>query len=155
MKKSSGLGDRFIEVMEQVGHTGYSLSRVLETSEAVISNIRKGKNPPNIQLVCRLLKKYEAVDPLWLLLGEGQMFRDGVSTGTTTTDQRPSPSFPDNMAERLEARLETIEIMLRRSFEAQLERAVLVDESIAELSQQVKSLTTTAEPIRKGRRGTA
>lgn len=48
---------RFLLAMEGLGHTGYSFSKVLDTSEAVISNIRKGKNPPNVQLLERMLKK--------------------------------------------------------------------------------------------------
>ena len=42
------INDRFIKVMTYYGHSGYSFAKELGTSEAVISNIKKKKNPPNI-----------------------------------------------------------------------------------------------------------
>lgn len=80
-KKVDPLNQRFIQVMEALGYTGYSFSRRLSTSEAVISNVRLGKDPPNIQLVQGLLKEHEEVDPGWLRTGKGQMFRKGEGDG--------------------------------------------------------------------------
>jgi transcriptional regulator with XRE-family HTH domain len=77
--------------MERLGYTGYSLSKALETSEAVVSNIRNGKNPPNVLLIRALLNKHEDVDADWLLSGKGgcsrpagwgmSLLRSGIPVG--------------------------------------------------------------------------
>ena len=84
------INDRFIKAMRHLGHTGYSFSKKLGTSEAVISNIRKKKNPPNIILVQKLLNMYLEIDPDWLLHGRGEMIRSefpdsGADQNNTST----------------------------------------------------------------------
>ncbi len=64
-----------MQALEAVGLTGYSASKQLGTSEAVISNIRLGKNPPNVLLVVALLQAYPALSAEWLLRGKGAMVR--------------------------------------------------------------------------------
>jgi len=81
------INDRFIKAMEHLGHTGYSFSKKLGTSEAVISNIRKKKNPPNIILVQKLLNMYLDINPDWLLHGRGEMMRNGVADPEIDTEQ--------------------------------------------------------------------
>ena len=114
--------------MEKLGHSGYSLSKELGTSEAVISNIRKGKNPPNIQLVQALLNKYEVVNASWLLTGKGSMFI-GRTTATATDAE---PEITD--------RLSRLERLVERSMVVQVERNMLADEAHSELEKQVLKL---------------
>jgi predicted transcriptional regulator len=144
-KKVDGLNLRFIQVMEALGHTGYSLSRKLETSEAVISNIRLGKNPPNIQLVRDLLKEYEEVDPGWLLTGKGRMLAQPVP-------QVESAAPVTDLTQRMDARFDELEKLLKRALSTQVERNTLVDESISELEKQLDALTRERGTIRKDRR---
>ncbi len=128
--------------MEELGLSGYGLSRELGTSEAVISNIRNGKNPPNILLVRSMLNKYEELDPDWLLFGRGGMFRKSVD--------RPQPPAQDlGVTDQTLERLVRIEDLLRRSLAVQLERDVLVDESLSDLSRQVEEQERQLIALRK------
>lgn len=145
IKKIDGLNLRFIQVMEAMGHTGYSLSKKLATSEAVISNIRLGKNPPNIQLVRDLLKEYEEVDPGWLLTGKGRMLSGQGATGKHELAL-------DAIATHLDDRFDELVVLLKKSIAAQLERNVMVDEAISELEKQVEGLQKELSGARKGRR---
>lgn len=130
--------------MERLGHTGYSLSRELGTSEAVISNIRKGKNPPNIQLIHTLLNKYEAINATWLLTGRGQMFLRKVESEDQHNVGSPNG---DNVHDRL-TRLEKL---VERSLIVQVERHVLADESHAELEKQLLRLEKEVTSLKKVR----
>lgn len=145
LKKVDGLNARFIQVMEAMGHTGYSLSKKLSTSEAVISNIRLGKNPPNIQLVRDLLNEYEEVDPTWLLTGKGRML---VQPGMA----RSGEGGMEALAQHMDARFNELVKLFKKSLTAQLERNVLVDESISELEKQVDALVRSERGLRIGRR---
>ncbi len=72
---SADLNTRFMQALEAVGLTGYSAAKQFGTSEAVISNIRHGKNPPNVLLVQALLLAYPALSAEWLLTGRGAMVK--------------------------------------------------------------------------------
>lgn len=129
--------------MELLGYTGYTLSKALETSEAVVSNIRNGKNPPNVQLVRALLNKHEELDPSWLLLGKGQMLRaQGGHVQVDTTEAMPVLTV-------MNERLERIEQLLQRMAAVQLERDVLVDESLSDLERTVRELEKGVDSLKR------
>lgn len=140
------LNGRFIEAMEALGHTGYSLSKELGTSEAVISNIRNRKNPPNIQLVREMLNKYLELDPEWLLFGRGAMKRvPGASA-------RPTAANPeaDALLRSVDSRMASLEDLIKRSLHNQLERAVVEDESLADLDERIAALEKQLSGLKKG-----
>lgn len=130
--------------MEHLGYSGYSLSKALDTSEAVVSNIRNGKNPPNVLLVRALLNKHEELDPDWLLLGKGHMVRT-VGGGASVGDAEALP-----VLRTMNERLERIEQMLQRMAAVQLERDVVVDESISDLDRTVRDLEKELDALKKG-----
>lgn len=119
--------------MESLGYTGYSLSKELGTSEAVISNIRNRKNPPNILLVRDLLDRHLELNPDWLLFGRGEMMR------TMTVAVKSKPQHQDVLA-KVHDRLTGLEDLFKRSLHAQLERSLIEEESVSALAERVKSL---------------
>lgn len=122
--------------METLGLTGYSLSKELGTSEAVISNIRNRKNPPNIQLVREMLNKYLELDPEWLLFGRGSMKRvPGLKTRSSS-----AAIAPEEMLRSVDSRMASLEELIKRSLHNQLERAVVEDESLADLDDRIAAL---------------
>lgn len=131
--------------MEAMGQTGYSLSKQLSTSEAVISNIRLGKNQPNIQLVRNLLKEYEAIDPGWLLTGKGRMLGPRQTVVTDVSEQM-------DLKVHMDQRFNELVSLMKKSISAQLERNTLVDEAISELEKQVAALQHEQSALKKGRR---
>lgn len=100
----STLNGRFMEAIQALGYSGYSLSKVLGTSEAVISNIRNHKNPPNIVLVCDLLEKHPEIDPDWLLCGRGAMMRGGARAG-----RKAHSAVADKAVAEMQERLQELE----------------------------------------------
>lgn len=139
------LNGRFIEAMEALGHTGYTMSKELGTSEAVISNIRNQKNPPNIMLVREMLNKFLELDPDWLLFGRGVMMRSA---------QRAKPAVlvapaREEALKSVDRRLDRLEQLIRKSLENQLERSVMEDESMADLEERLASIEKRLAPARK------
>ncbi|MBK8613532.1 MAG: helix-turn-helix transcriptional regulator [Flavobacteriales bacterium] len=152
-KKLPPLNQRFVDAMERLGLSGYALSKALGTSEAVISHIRNGKNPPNILLVQELLNKYEELDPDWLLSGRGKMFRRPNAMGLA--DALPVSREGGISVQALDERLERMERLMQRSVEAQMERNVLVDEAVSDLEKQVGRLEKSVDTLKKDRRKSA
>lgn len=135
--------------MERLGYTGYSLSKALETSEAVVSNIRNGKNPPNVLLIRALLNKHEDVDADWLLSGKGRMFKTG-GMGHEPVALRDTGGMA--LLTSMNDRLERIEMLLEKMNTLQVERDVVVDESISDLERTVRTLEKDVQEVRKDRR---
>lgn len=140
------LNARFVQLMERLGYTGYSLSKELGTSEAVISNIRKGKNPPNILLVAQLLNKHESVSAEWLLTGRGKPFVAEPQRALT------APPHPVAVSAEPDDRLARMEVLLQRSIQVQLERNVLIDETMNHIQRQVIDLDRRVAGFTKARR---
>lgn len=97
------INDRFIKVMDHYGHTGYSFSKKLGTSEAVISNIRKKKNPPNIILIQKLLNMHLEINPDWLLHGRGTLLRNELEDVITDVPDRSLSNTLAEFSNRLKA----------------------------------------------------
>jgi transcriptional regulator with XRE-family HTH domain len=64
---------RLMQVIEYLDISAYKLSRILNTSEAVLSNIKNGKNKPSIDIIQKILNKYEVINGSWLISGKGEM----------------------------------------------------------------------------------
>jgi hypothetical protein len=148
--RNSSLNARFIQVMEGLGHTGYSFSKILGTSEAVISNIRKEKNPPNVQLIQRLLNKYEEIDPEWLLSGRGRMLRINQAG---KPEELPSEAVM--ILRRLDDRVKSLEGLLKNSVKNQLDRIAIVDETLNDVQDQIAHLERNEGKVKKDPRRTA
>jgi len=131
--------------MEALGHTGYSLSKELGTSEAVISNIRNRKNPPNVLLIRQMLNKYLELDPEWLLFGRGAMKRAPGAPGRSTA---AGPGAED-LLRSMDSRMASLEELIKRSLRNQLERAVVEDESLTDLTERVAALEKQLAGLKK------
>jgi hypothetical protein len=132
--------------MEAAGHSGYTLSKALRTSEAVISNIRTGKNPPNIQLVRGLLNMYLDLDPDWLLHGRKAMRRSGKEG---RSDSELVASNEAAVLASIDERLGRLEELLTRTMVSRLDRTVLEDESQADADERLDALEKKMKDVTK------
>jgi transcriptional regulator with XRE-family HTH domain len=69
------LNKRVLSVMEAKQLTRSGFSAALEVSLPVLTHISSGRNKPGLELIQKILTTFSEVDPDWLLLGKGQMFR--------------------------------------------------------------------------------
>lgn len=133
--------------MEGLGHTGYTFSKELGTSEAVISNIRKGKNPPNVQLVERMLNKYEELDPRWLMTGQGRMFRH-----LPTPEEEGAGIEVLAILRHLDERVGRIEQLVQRSIKDRAERNASVDDILHGQQQRLARLERNVSKLARSPR---
>lgn len=78
--------DRLEKVLEYLKISPYRLSKDIGASEAVISNLRNGKNKPSYELLNKILNFYEVLNAEWLLTGEGEMLKLPAKKDYTPTD---------------------------------------------------------------------
>ncbi len=78
------LNKRIVEIMVRFNHTKSSLATELGVSLPLITHITTGRNKPGIELLQRVLQRFKDIDPIWLLLGEGNMLKEQPKQIDTT-----------------------------------------------------------------------
>ena len=69
------LNKRIIEVMVRTEHSKSSFATALVVSLPLITHITTGRNKPGMDIIQKLLTHFEQISPDWLLLGNGEMYR--------------------------------------------------------------------------------
>jgi len=54
------------------------LADSLNIQRSRLSHILSGRNKPNLEFIQKMLDTYKTINPRWLILGEGNMFKDDV-----------------------------------------------------------------------------
>lgn len=80
--------ERIKRIMEEENLTPAKFADRLEISRAVISHILNGRNNPSLDVVTRILSEMNYINPEWLMLGTGNMYKEGV-------DKKSIPTEPD------------------------------------------------------------
>jgi transcriptional regulator with XRE-family HTH domain len=70
--------ERLALILQQENLTAGRLAEMLGVQPSGISHLLSGRNKPNFDFVAKLLKRFPAINPDWLILGEGEMYRKAV-----------------------------------------------------------------------------
>jgi len=79
------LNKRIVEIMVRFNHSKSSLALELGVSLPLITHITTGRNKPGIELLQRVLQRFPDINPMWLLLGEGEMQKEPEKAIDTTS----------------------------------------------------------------------
>lgn len=69
------LNKRIIELMVRTEHSKSSFAKAVDISLPIITHITTGRNKPGIDLIQKILTHFETINPEWLLLGKGEMYK--------------------------------------------------------------------------------
>lgn len=69
------LNKRIVEIMVRFNHSKSSLATELGVSLPLITHITTGRNKPGIEILQRVMQRFQNIDPNWLFLGEGEMMK--------------------------------------------------------------------------------
>jgi hypothetical protein len=73
------LNKRIIELMVKLEYTNKSaFATALDVSLPVITHITNGRNKPGLDMIQKILLRFKQVSPDWLILGEGNMYREAA-----------------------------------------------------------------------------
>ena len=67
--------EKFLQLMKSEGLTSSRMAEILEIQPSGISHILSGRNKPGFDLLQKILRRFPRVNPDWLLLDSGQMYR--------------------------------------------------------------------------------
>jgi hypothetical protein len=70
------LNKRIIELMIRLEHSKTTFAKSLDVSLPLITHITTGRNKPGMDIIQKILSRFDRVNPEWLLLGKGEMYKE-------------------------------------------------------------------------------
>lgn len=67
--------EKLLHLMKNEELTSSRLAELLGIQPSGISHILKGRNNPSLDFIQKILRRFPQVNPDWLILGEGEMYR--------------------------------------------------------------------------------
>lgn len=80
----TNINKRVEQLIAKVAMSKASFSKATGISTVILSHISSGRNKVSLTAVEQIIMAYPNVSTEWLLLGKGQMFKDGIEDESTT-----------------------------------------------------------------------
>src|SRR3989339_1675522 len=71
--------DRISRFLKEEGISPAKFADILNVQRSSISHYLSGRNNPSLDFIQKILSKFKYINPEWLLLGKGDMYRQGFS----------------------------------------------------------------------------
>jgi len=68
--------ERIIQIMNQEGLNHSRFAEEIGIQRAAMSHITSGRNNPSMDVVIKILERFDNINPDWLIFGKGNMMRD-------------------------------------------------------------------------------
>lgn len=72
--------NRILKVIDNSGLTASEFALKVGIQSAQISHIKSGRNKVSLEIVQRILANFDEINPDWLILGKGEMYRNSTKT---------------------------------------------------------------------------
>lgn len=75
--------ERIEQVIQSLNLTARQFAAEIHVQPGTISNMMVGRNNPSLEVMKRIMDRYPTLNPEWLILGKGEMWRTppGVEAG--------------------------------------------------------------------------
>lgn len=91
------MNSRLLKFLNAENITQAQFADSIGVARASISHIISGRNKPGYDFICAMLEKYPQLNPEWLILGKGRMYKEipksQTSLSETATDDLLFPSY--------------------------------------------------------------
>lgn len=77
------INNRVEQLIKKTSISKSAFSKTTGISTVILSHISSGRNKVSLTAVEQILNAYPKINAEWLLLGKGQMFKDGLETEMT------------------------------------------------------------------------
>lgn len=80
---------RIEAIMQEKKLTPTEFADKISLNPSIMSHIMSGRNKPSLDVVTRILRVFEDINPSWMILGDGDMWNEAVAKGRTTPSSPP------------------------------------------------------------------
>jgi hypothetical protein len=95
MSASTSIGQRFLQLIQQLGMSKNAFAQSLDKTATVIQHLVDERNKPGYDLMCKVFEVYPNVSKDWLLMGTGPMLLTSASPDAAplpATTAAPAPA---------------------------------------------------------------
>lgn len=89
--------DRIQKIIDNYSLTSNSFAQEIDVNRSTISHILSGRNKPSIEVIQKILKRFNSISSNWLILGNGEML---VSSNAIKESKKESNFFSEKVIER-------------------------------------------------------
>ena len=86
-------------LMQSENLTASRLAEILEIKPAAVSHILSGRNKPSFDFVQKILRRFPNINPDWLLIDKGEMYRSALTESASTEPMMQSGELLHNEAQ--------------------------------------------------------
>ncbi|HOK98132.1 MAG: helix-turn-helix transcriptional regulator [Bacteroidales bacterium] len=129
--------DRIRKFLIQEGISPSQFADEIGVQRSAISHILSGRNNPSYEIITKILNRYKRLNPDWLLLGNGSMYRSDA-TNTISSDVGLQSATPTPPMEKVSGEVDNL-------LNSQSNPAVLEDE----MHDQLSNVTNVNKPIER------
>ena len=112
------INNRVVQLIGKTTNSKSSFSQATGISAVILSHISSGRNKVSLTAVEQIIKAFPTVNAEWLILGKGQMFKDGLDA---------------NVSDELEYNLNQLELEIQRHRKSVDSKIDILKAAISEL----------------------
>ncbi len=156
---------RFKELFFALNTNGAQFSKKLKVSSTSINKILQGNSLPSSKIIIPLIENYPEVNIYWLLVGEGEMFRDieafkkatnskntiihnsklTNSNNTNTGDNTVIQSENDSKLKELKAEIKSLKVEIKS-----LKKEIQIEQTANQLLRESKLILEESKSVLEG-----
>jgi len=142
------LKDRIEKIMQNEAMNAVQFASEIGIQGSTLSHILNGRNKPSLEVVMKILKRFDYINSDWLIFGEGPMSRTERQSKTPTLfdSQDLSNTNTVNYPQKTEQKIES----LQSHFQQKPEQKEIISESVnSKISEENKIAPVVVEKIIK------
>lgn len=91
--------DRILKVMEKEGLTPSRFAEAIGIQRSAMSHIISGRNNPSLDVLMKIISKYDYLSTDWVLLGKGNMYKNDKQSYQPSLFDEPAIIKPTQQAD--------------------------------------------------------
>ena len=142
------LKDRIEKIMQNEAMNAVQFASEIGIQGSTLSHILNGRNKPSLEVVMKILKRFDYINSDWLIFGEGPMNRSERQSKTPTLfdSQDLSNTNTVNYPQKTEQKIES----LQSHFQQKPEQKEIISESVnSKIPEENKIAPVVVEKIIK------
>ncbi|HOF98315.1 MAG TPA: helix-turn-helix transcriptional regulator [Paludibacteraceae bacterium] len=142
------LKDRIEKIMQNEAMNAVQFASEIGIQGSTLSHILNGRNKPSLEVMMKILKRFDYINSDWLIFGEGPMNRTERQSKTPTLfdSQDLSNTNTVNYTQKTEQKIES----LQSHFQQKPEQKEIISESVnSKISEENKIAPVVVEKIIK------
>jgi transcriptional regulator with XRE-family HTH domain len=88
--------ERLQKILTEKGLSAAKFAEILQIQRSNVSHVLSGRNNPGYDFIKKIMEHYPDINPEWLILGNGSMYKKDKSKTYEYSDQPPNDLFSTN-----------------------------------------------------------